>query len=159
MKRQVAFLVPRRKEVVVRQLSDELLVYDEQSNRAHCLNHTAAEVWKQCDGANTVGQIVRRLQEMPSPLQEEVVLLTLQRLQRAGVLFGMPEMGERQLSRRLILRRAGTVAGLLLPMVTSILVPTPAEAASPCRHALSPCPRGNTQCCSGVCVVGLCVGG
>ena len=51
-------LVPKRKNVLVLQLSDEFLVYDKETSKAHCLNNTAAEVWKLCDGTRTVQQII-----------------------------------------------------------------------------------------------------
>ena len=48
--------VPRaRKEgLVVQDMPDELLVYDVDRHKAHCLNQTAALVWKRCDGKTSV---------------------------------------------------------------------------------------------------------
>ena len=40
----------RRDGLVIRELNGELLVYDLERHRAHCLNPTAALVFKQCDG-------------------------------------------------------------------------------------------------------------
>ena len=42
----------RTDNLVIRELDDETLVYDMERDEAHCLNQTAALVWKQCDGKN-----------------------------------------------------------------------------------------------------------
>jgi len=49
----------RQNGIVVQEMPDEVLVYDLDSNKAHCLNQSAALVWKSCDGTNTVGDIVK----------------------------------------------------------------------------------------------------
>ena len=41
---------PKRVDALSRPLDDELLVYDARTHRGHCLNQTAAAVWKACDG-------------------------------------------------------------------------------------------------------------
>ena len=38
--------VARKSGLVVQEMPDEVLVYDLNSNKAHCLNQTAASVWK-----------------------------------------------------------------------------------------------------------------
>ena len=47
----------RRGDLIVRQVSDETLVYDERNDRAHCLNRAAALVWEHCDGRTTIEEI------------------------------------------------------------------------------------------------------
>ena len=41
----------REARLLVRELAEEVLVYDEEGHRAHCLNRTAALVWKSCGPA------------------------------------------------------------------------------------------------------------
>lgn len=155
-------LVPKRKNVLVLQLSDEFLVYDKETSKAHCLNNTAAEVWKLCDGETTVAEIVRTMESRSSLVDEKIVWLSLAKFARAGLLqngIGFAHTAW-PLSRREAVRRVGAAAAALaLPVVTSILVPTPAEAAS-CFHAGHSC-ASNAQCCSGICtpVLQICVGG
>jgi hypothetical protein len=43
----------RKQDLLVRELADEVLVYDLANDEAHCLNETAAFVWMRCDGRNT----------------------------------------------------------------------------------------------------------
>jgi hypothetical protein len=40
----------RTEGLTVRELAEETLVYDKERHKAHCLNRTAACVWKHCDG-------------------------------------------------------------------------------------------------------------
>src|SRR5688500_19991928 len=40
----------RTTDLIVEELGDELLVYDKESDRGHCLSPTAAAVWRRCDG-------------------------------------------------------------------------------------------------------------
>ena len=51
----------RRDRLIVRELENETLVYDQANDEAHCLNQTAALVWKHCDGRTTVDEIVTSL--------------------------------------------------------------------------------------------------
>jgi Coenzyme PQQ synthesis protein D (PqqD) len=143
--------------LVVQALPDEVLVYDLERHKAHCLNHTAALVWKHCDGQTSVTEMVCMLeQEMQTPVPEDVVWLALQRLGKARLLVEQiraPGGGDR-MSRREVMRRLGWGAAVALPLVTSIVAPTAVEAAT-CLPTASPCTTG-AQCCSGVCAALLC---
>ena len=56
------FLPQARHEALITKEADgELLVYDEQRDRAHCLNETAAAVWRLCDGHTTVSEIAQAI--------------------------------------------------------------------------------------------------
>jgi hypothetical protein len=154
--------VPKLKNTIVRQLSDEFLVYDKETNKAHCLNNTAAEVWKLCDGETTVAGIVSAMESRSSLVDEQMVWLSLAKFARAGLLQNGIGLARKAwpLSRREAVWRVGAAAAALaLPVVTSILVPTPAEAAS-CFHGGHSC-GSNAQCCSGICtpVLHTCLGG
>jgi dTDP-D-glucose 4,6-dehydratase len=52
----------RQKGLVVQEIPDEVLVYDLDSNKAHCLNKSAAFVWKSCNGSNSVTDIIRQFE-------------------------------------------------------------------------------------------------
>ena len=53
----------RQAGLVVRELPGETLVYDLENNKAHCLNGTAALVWRRCDGQTTVAELAQTLHE------------------------------------------------------------------------------------------------
>ncbi len=49
--------VARKEGLVIQEMPDEVLVYDLDTNKAHCLNQTAAFVCKSCNGRNSVADI------------------------------------------------------------------------------------------------------
>ena len=51
----------RNEGLVIKELPDELLIYDTETDRAHCLNETAAFVWLRCDGRKSLAEITREL--------------------------------------------------------------------------------------------------
>jgi hypothetical protein len=122
----------RADQLKVEPLGDEALVYDLTNNKAHCLNRTAAAVWRLCDGQNTVAAITARLrQELDANLDESVVPVALQELSKANLLQQDPTtMQPGFLGSTLSRRELSIRAGLMVPVVASILVPTPAAAAS-----------------------------
>ena len=50
----------RKEGLVIQELPDEVLVYDLDRDRAHCLNQTAAFVWQRCDGRTSTVEIADR---------------------------------------------------------------------------------------------------
>lgn len=141
----------RNSKLLVRELAEEVLVYDADAHRAHCLNRTAALVWKHCDGRTSVSGIARRVgEEMSSTVSEELVWLALEQLAEFGLLAsaGLRPPASQPISRRKMMRRVGLAAAVSLPLITSIISPTPAQAQSPCTE--TSCPPGTT-CQAGVC--------
>ena len=51
----------RKRGLVVRELPEEVLVYDLDTHKALCLNRTAALVWKCCDGQTGIEGMLRAL--------------------------------------------------------------------------------------------------
>jgi hypothetical protein len=154
--RSLDAIAPKRVEALSRRLGDELLVYDARTYRGHCLNQTAAAVWTACDGRTTVMEITRDLQQkLKSGIDERVVSMALLKLERAGLLLeGTCVPDElRAMSRREAMRKIGIAGAVALPVITSILVPTPAHALScfPLGHACAV----NAECCSNICGAGL----
>ena len=89
--------------LVIHALPDEVLVYDLERHKAHCLNHTAALVWKLCDGQTCVSEMAGILgREMHTPNPEDFVWLALRKLGKACLLAEQtPTPGAKgKLSRR-----------------------------------------------------------
>ncbi len=161
----------RREGLVVKELPEEVLVYDLERHRAHCLNPAAAVVFKNCDGDHTVGELARLLRrEVGAPADEAWVHLALARLGRAHLLEERvrPPRATGGVTRRELLKKAGVGLAAALPLVTSIVAPTPVEAAATCVTCCGPCCGGalqtdNTPCsatgppCFNTCQGGICV--
>ena len=138
--------------LLVRELADEALVYDLESHKAICLNRAAHSVWKNCDGRTNIAGLVRRLrEESEGPADESVVWLALEQLSRNNLLSERVRRPAElpRMSRRALLRRLGVAAAASLPLITSIIAPTAAEAAS-CLPSGAAC-TAPAECCSGLC--------
>src|SRR5438105_1313109 len=123
----------RQEDLVIEGLGDETLVYDMRNHKAHCLNRTAALVWERCDGRSTVGEMTAALEEeLGVRVRAEIVWVAIEQLNRAQLLTDdMPRaMAQRGLSRRAVIQKIGLGAAVALPLVTSILAPTTAEAST-----------------------------
>jgi hypothetical protein len=128
----------------VEQLGSELCIYNWQRKEVHALNPTAARVWQQCDGQTSLAQIAAILQaelQVPDTEAKELAWLTLAQLEKAHLLDAdvVKPAHRKVLPRRAFLKLG--VAAALLPMVHSIVAPTPVAAQSPLPTATaSPLP-------------------
>jgi hypothetical protein len=125
----------KREGFLSEQLEDELIVYDQGRDRGHCLNRTAALVWRHADGQRTVADLATILRAELDPVADEnLVWHALDRLNAAQLLEEPPPRStdEMRASRRQFISKVGLigVASLLLPVVTSVAAPTPAQAQS-----------------------------
>jgi hypothetical protein len=126
----------RSKNLVIQEVANESLVYDENSHEAHCLNQSAALVWRHCDGRTTVEDMVGILhRKLGTPTDPGVVELALEQLHTAGLVEGRTASvaGRPNVSRRRLLSRLSTagMAMALAPLVTSIMTRTARAQASP----------------------------
>jgi hypothetical protein len=128
----------RTRDLVLKTVGDEVLVYDLARHRAHSLNRVAAAVWRRCDGTRDAEAIGAELREADgTPVTAEAVRYALAELGRARLLAG--PAGEAGITRRELVRRLGTAAAVALPIVTSIVAPTAAQAQSqPCGNCATP---------------------
>ena len=132
MKREIGKKLPRaRKEgLLIQELPEEVLVFDLSTAKAHCLNHTAALVWRRCDGKTSIAEVTKLLQkEWGTHVDAGVVLLALDQLEKARLIEEGSALSDR-VSRRDVLRRIGWAAAVTLPLITSVLAPTAASAAT-----------------------------
>ena len=161
-----------RSGVIARPVGDEVVVYDPATHTAHCLNRTAAIVFGAADGHTSLASLAARLTEegaVDSP--EDVVWAALESLEQANLLEGRLPSRPTSLSRRRAMQRVGLGVAALAPVVMSLVVPTPAEAANTCIPATactpstfgqpcwvtaaSECP-GTTKICNGGTGAGAC---
>jgi hypothetical protein len=122
----------RNDELVVQDLPDEVLVYDLKSHKAHCLNNTAAFIWKHCDGQTTTEEIAKLMErEWHTQVTEDAVWFALNKLSKAELLQERIVLPEQRagMSRRSAMRRLG-LGALLIPAVMTIVSPTAMAGAS-----------------------------
>jgi hypothetical protein len=138
----------RTNKLLITQVGEEVIVYDQERDTAHCLNAMAARVWHYCDGQNTVEDIAKLLEaDLEISADEDVdwrglVWLTLEELERFYLIqeyLSQPissevqSVGESQVSRRKMIKTAtlvgGFAVGSMFPLVKSSVAPAPGMAA------------------------------
>ena len=132
--------IARSDDLLVSRLEDEVVVFDQRSERYHHLNPLAAFVWERCDGETDVDSLTEKASESfglesTRPMVDEALV----ELTEAGLLeAGTEEMQVEEsvgkgVSRRSALRKmAATGAAVAaLPLVTTMAAPDPAAARSP----------------------------
>ena len=151
LKRQ-AIPLARKEGLIIKEMPDELLVYDLEDDRAHCLNQTAAFVWQRCDGRTPPREIARLLgRDVNAKIDERIVWLALDQLADNNLLArqATPPASFSGLNRRQMVRAMGLAAVVAVPVVTSIVAPRAAQAAT-CLSSGAAC-TASAQCCSGTC--------
>lgn len=142
----------RQASLIVKEVDGETLIYDKQTDKAHCLNPTAAQVWKYCDGDTTIEEMAQRLgAQNHAAVDSTVVWLALDQLEKFDLLeqsIDKPHAFLSGVSRRQAIRAMG-VAAIVLPTITSIIVPTASAQGS--LFGLGDCCNNPNQCASNCC--------
>src|ERR1700678_1829797 len=96
----------RQERLVVQELGDETLVYDRETDVAHCLGPVAARVWRNCDGNHDLGEIALLVTEPPGLVADAV-----DELREKGLLQtpASPREGVAGMSRRGALGRMAKI--------------------------------------------------
>lgn len=134
----------RSARLTIKDLGDEVVIYDLDTDQAHLLNPTLTFVWRQCREGTTVGEL-RRLVGAFLGIDEgvdDVVDTAIRDLRSAGLLDAhvAASVDDFTISRRSLLKKAG-IAAVALPAITTILAP-PAAAT----HSSVPCLGANQSC-------------
>jgi len=159
MNSQAILPAAREEGLIIQEMADEVLVYDRERYKAHCLNKTAALVWRHCDGKTTAADIARRVaDELHQPVGEELVWLGVEQLQKAHLLSDAAIRLRAQggMSRRRALQKLGWAAAVGLPLVTSIIAPRAVEASTCAITCASSAQCISTPGCPPTCTSGTC---
>ena len=153
--------VARKEGLVIQETTEEVLVYDLNSNKAHCLNQTAAFVWKSCNGNNSIPEITRLFEnEIGSTVQEDLIWLAIDELKNENLVeidSGYVSVFK-GMSRREAVKKVGLGTMIALPVISSLVAPSSAMAQSfistlggPCASDLNcaqDTPDGQLACCA-----------
>ena len=152
----------RKEGLVIQEMPNEVLVYDLNSNKAHCLNQTAAFVWKSCDGIKSVADISKTFEaQMGHNVPDDMIWLALDQLGEKNLLEQKIQPDFHGQSRREVIKKVGLAAVVALPIVASLTAPTAALAVGCSGVAVScaGCPDGTPCNPDGVGPNGTCTGG
>jgi hypothetical protein len=141
------FPVARKSGLVVQEMPDEVLVYDLNTNKAHCLNQTAAKVWMASDGKTSVSQIAANLGKGGN---EDLVWLAIDQLNETNLLESKVASPFGNQSRRDVIKKIGLASLVALPVIASLVAPQNALAAQSCNCV------NNANCSSQTCATKCC---
>jgi hypothetical protein len=147
----------RTADVVVQTLDKEVLIYDLNTNKAYHLNETSAAVYQACDGKTSVSEISGLLgKQLKSPVTEDIVWLALDELKKENLIEKASDIPNRfeGLSRREVIRKVGLASMIALPVISSLIAPTAANAQSRAPNGAT-CST-NANCASGCCAGTTC---
>lgn len=123
----------RKQGLVVQEMPEEVLIYDLDTNKAHCLNNTAAFVWKSCDGKNTVTDIAKMFEvNAGKAVSEDLVWLAIEQLNDKKLLNAEMSSTLKGQNRREVIKKIGFASMIALPIVASLAAPTSVLAAVSC---------------------------
>lgn len=125
--------VARKQGLVVQEMPDEVLIYDLDTNKAHCLNKTAAFVWKSCDGNKSIADITKSFEsDFGNPVEEDLVWLAIEQLNDKNLLSESLQTNFKGQNRREVIKKIGFAAVVALPLVASLTAPSSALASASC---------------------------
>jgi hypothetical protein len=123
----------RQSGLVIQEMPDEVLVYDLETNKAHCLNQSAAMIWKSCDGTNSVEDIVREFESTGAGrVSEDFVWLAIDQLSENRLLDGEVAPRFSGQSRRQVLKTIGLASMVAVPVIASLVAPPNVLANTSC---------------------------
>ena len=122
----------RRHGIVVQEVLDEVLVYDQDRFQAHCLNQSAGTIWKLCDGQTGPEAIAAQASALlGSDVTVEVVWHALYQLEDFHLLEpeGASLSAAAPVTRRQLMTTL-TRIGIALPLVIGVAAPAAAQTGS-----------------------------
>lgn len=126
----------RTVDLITEEVDGEFIIYDEARHIACRLNATAVLVWRNCDGRNSVTDLLAIVaDELGDIADQDMILMALDDLAEHDLIasgYDPRDASAVRLSRRRFFRRAGVVgaAAMAAPVVYGIVVPTAAAAQS-----------------------------
>jgi hypothetical protein len=126
--------IARKNGLVVQEVPDEVLVYDLDSNKAHCLNQSAAIIWRSCDGNNSVSDIAKLVEvQAGGKVTEDFVWLAIDQLSENNLLEKELASNFAGQSRREVIKKIGLASMVAIPVIASLVAPSSALAAQSCN--------------------------
>lgn len=132
--------------LVVQEVPDEVLVYDTETNEAHCLNQTAAMVWNACDGKTSVPEIAEIIgSKAGGSVSDDMVWLAIDQLNEHRLLETEIKTKFAGESRRSVLKKIGFASMVALPIIASLAAPQSVLANTSCTCTTGPIECGAAQ--------------
>ena len=130
----------RTNGLVVKELPDETLIYDVETNTAFCLNKAATVIMNACDGRSTIADAQRELrQHAGSEVDSGLIWNTVEEFRRRDLLTGSAGPFTQELVPRRALLKQAAALGVAVPIVMALAAPPALHAASTCLSVGKTC--------------------
>lgn len=143
----------RNENIVVQEMEKEILIYDLKDDKAFCLNETSAMIYQLCNGKRTITEIADAMSiKLNKLVSEDLVWLALDKLKQDDLLekSGEFEIDFKGLARRQVIKKVGFASMIALPIISSIVAPPAAHAASALGVLFAAC-TSPSDCASNFC--------
>jgi hypothetical protein len=141
----------RTAEILEQEAGKELLIYDLRTNKTLALNETLTTVFKACNGKTSFDDLYYR-----NNFNNDLIHFALNELQINNLLENYESNHFAGLSRREVIKKVGFASMVALPLVSSLIAPSSAQAQSGGCVTNSNCPSANNGCQAGICQGGTC---
>jgi hypothetical protein len=145
----------KRREIVVQELPDELMIYDLETDRGFCLNQTARVIFEQCDGESTCRESIEVISgKLGVKIDESILWSTIQKFHQAGLLEPDTTLNSvPRILRRDLIKSAASLT-IAMPLIASIVAPAAVNAQSivcvpPGGNCLVDIITNTNNCCPG----------
>jgi hypothetical protein len=125
--------VVRKDQLICEDVSEECVIYDSRQKRAHHLNSTLTWIWRRCDGNTSIESLAADCERQFNITNGfHVVFTGLEQLDARYLLERPLDINDVMAAEATAVSRRAVVTGgsVLMPLVFSILAPTPAAAKS-----------------------------
>ncbi len=117
----------RYADIVMQEISDEILLYNLKSHKVYSLNKTLALIYTHCDGKTTYDDLKLKYHN----LSDDIIFIALDALKREGLIENGSDLSILNgFSRREVIKKAGLASMIALPIISSITAPRAAHAQS-----------------------------
>ncbi len=112
-------------DMLTQQLGKELLLYDLKTNKAYSLNETAAIIYLACEGETSFEEL-----KAQTDFSDDLIFLALEDLRKENLIDKNYQSNLEGVSRREVIKRIGLTTITALPLISSLIAPTVANARS-----------------------------
>jgi hypothetical protein len=133
-----------RTNLLVQDLNDEVLIYDLNADKSYCLNSTAKTVFNACNGKTTIEDL-----KIQTKLSEDLIFLALDEIKKNELIEGEYASPFAGMNRREVIRKVGLASMIALPVISGLIAPSAANAASGNCVANAACYTAGQDICAG----------
>lgn len=129
----------KSKDILVQETTDELLIYDLNTNKTYHLNKTSTIVYRACGEQASFADL-----KVKHKFTDDLIYFTLDELKANNLLEDYKSNYFKGVSRREAIKRVGLASMIALPIVTGLIAPKAAAAQS----GFAPGSRNLNQSCN-----------